>query len=88
MARSHTRTVVSAAVTTSICSADCGPACWSTGRRPSNPAIRHLSRSDAKDDDAFEFDDERLAAMGAKTAEAFNAAVRQRLDRDRDRLTR
>lgn len=43
---------------------------------------------DAEDDDTFEFDDGRLDAMGAKTAEAFNAAVRQCLDRDRDRLTR
>jgi len=41
---------------------------------------------DAEDNDAFEFDDERLDAMGAKTAKAFTAAVRQHLERDRDRL--
>jgi hypothetical protein len=29
------------------------------------------------------FADERLHAMGDKTGEAFHAAVRQRLDRDR-----
>jgi hypothetical protein len=45
-----------------------------------------LQTVDAKDDDTFEFDDERLNAIGTKTAEEFNAAVRQRLDRDR--LTR
>ncbi len=34
------------------------------------------------------FDEERLDAMGAKTAKAFTAAVRHHVDRDRDRLTR
>lgn len=40
------------------------------------------------DEDDDDPDDEFLHALGEKAAEAFTAAVRERADRDRDRLTR
>jgi hypothetical protein len=74
------------ATVTSICSAGCGLPAGLPGAAIESSDTPSVQTVDAEDNDVFEFDDERLDAMGAKTAKAFTAAVRQHLERDRDRL--